>query len=418
LDLPAELIQLICSSLEADDVIHLGSTCKWLYHVCSDSLIWRTLAVVAENDQTVCRSLKKSYKQYYGWKQERKRRWKRGECDGYHLRGHTGRVFSTRIWGDDKVITSSDDGLIKVWSLKSRDCILTTQPSQQVAEQAALFDVHIDSQFADRVYALTFGGEIRALKMNLEKREHLTSMRTSELKHILREAQVSYKECVYKSDLVEKIIQRGVIPIVEVSRVLSLHQGPVVTMKSHRGVGVSCSFDGAINMWDLIKVYSKEEVTDEDLCIGTIHGHMSAVNSVSWDGSKIASGGNDTLIMVWDLAGGGVHERTLTGHTGWVWGVEQAFPLSPIYFSGGVDKVVKTWDLRIPNACVNTIDIFDGPVSGLSLQWNDYRLVTSCFDNYIRIFDIRNLPKCHKIDPDLDRITRISSNADRIEHKL
>jgi len=45
-------------------------------------------------------------------------------------------------------------------------------------------------------------------------------------------------------------------------------------MKTWDHVGVSCSFDGSILLWDLPQVYSPDNVPDESLSIGTIHGHM------------------------------------------------------------------------------------------------------------------------------------------------
>ena len=138
------------------------------------------------------------------------------------------------------------------------------------------------------------------------------------------------------------------------------------------------------------------------------------------------------------------------GHSGWVWGLEQPFPGSPVYFSSSVDETVRVWDLREEKPCVHVISEFHGAVAGISLNWEQQRLVSGGFDvgrfllllfffsfflfllsffsystirsllpydslqNFIRVFDIRNFSKQYKIDPSLERITRVTSNNNRI----
>ena len=91
--------------------------------------------------------------------------------------------------------------------------------------------------------------------------------------------------------------------------------------------------DTTVRVWDA--------ATGE--CVATIEGNSERVKSVAFspDGSRIASGGKDTTVRVWDAATGEC-VATLEGHSKDV--ISVAFsPDGSRIASGGGDKTVRVW---------------------------------------------------------------------------
>ncbi|MBV9020154.1 MAG: WD40 repeat domain-containing protein [Ktedonobacteraceae bacterium] len=76
----------------------------------------------------------------------------------------------------------------------------------------------------------------------------------------------------------------------------------------------------------------------------TYTGHPGYLSAVAWssDGQRIASGGTDKTIQVWDATNGG-NASTYNGHTDWVeevvWSPDRRY-----IASASKDKTVRVWD--------------------------------------------------------------------------
>jgi WD40 repeat protein len=111
-------------------------------------------------------------------------------------------------------------------------------------------------------------------------------------------------------------------------RIYNLNAG---NAKTENGV---VTLDGVHDSAVMIKELA--ETDDSVLCLG-----------LSTDGKKLAAGGCDRLVRVWDLSPGYANaklEQTIENHADWVFGVVFA-PDGKHLLTGSRDKTAKVWDL-------------------------------------------------------------------------
>ena len=125
-----------------------------------------------------------------------------------------------------------------------------------------------------------------------------------------------------------------------------------------------------------------------------LQGHTGWVRSVDVDPSNewFATGGNDRMIKVWDLASG-VLRVTLTGHTHNIRAV-RVHPQLKYLFSAGEDNMVKCWDLEQNKV----IRHYHGHLSGvycMDVHPTEHFLFTGSRDATVRMWDIRTRQCVH-----------------------
>jgi WD40 repeat protein/DNA-binding SARP family transcriptional activator len=143
------------------------------------------------------------------------------------------------------------------------------------------------------------------------------------------------------------------------SRALGPELAPRGAASQHPGETLEVSPDGAtvaVNGAIDVMLLDAATLTDRRLV-----GHTGLVQAVqfSHDGTRLASGSDDSTIIVWDVATASKVEQ-LTGHTGPVRSVAFA-PDDTTLYSAGEDRQLLVWDLRGDRRSIPRIASFPGP---------------------------------------------------------
>ncbi|KAB7493632.1 UNVERIFIED_CONTAM: hypothetical protein RMT77_015793 [Armadillidium vulgare] len=127
-----------------------------------------------------------------------------------------------------------------------------------------------------------------------------------------------------------------------------------------------------------------------------ISGHLGWVRCVAVEPGNewFATGSNDRIIKIWDLASGQL-KLSLTGHVSTVRGLAVS-PRHPYLFSCGEDKQVKCWDLEYNKV----IRHYHGHLSachGLALHPTIDVLISCGRDSTARVWDMRSKANIHTL---------------------
>ncbi|CAG2104783.1 unnamed protein product [Medioppia subpectinata] len=127
-----------------------------------------------------------------------------------------------------------------------------------------------------------------------------------------------------------------------------------------------------------------------------LSGHIGWVRCLTVEPGNewFASGSNDRIIKIWDLASGKL-KLSLTGHISGVRGLAVS-ARQPYLFSCGEDKMVKCWDLEYNKV----IRHYHGHLSGvytIALHPTIDILVTAGRDSVARVWDMRTKAQIHAL---------------------
>jgi WD40 repeat protein len=105
------------------------------------------------------------------------------------------------------------------------------------------------------------------------------------------------------------------------------------------------------------------------------------------DGSKLASGGKDGTVRVWDLSAPNAPPVPLGRHDATVRRVLFS-PDGRLLGSGGHDHSIRLWNMENPEALPVILPGHDGNVKSLAFSADSKYLVTGGEDNAVKIWDL------------------------------
>jgi WD40 repeat protein len=113
--------------------------------------------------------------------------------------------------------------------------------------------------------------------------------------------------------------------------------------------------------------------------------HSNWINAVaySFDNLKIATGGSDNKIKIWDTTGVLLH--TLVGHSGDVNSVKFSTDNLKL-FSASSDNTIRIWNVD-NGSCIDTIKVSSKDVNALEVSPDGNHIVSVSADNYIRTWN-------------------------------
>lgn len=137
----------------------------------------------------------------------------------------------------------------------------------------------------------------------------------------------------------------------------------------------------------------------------TFTGHTDAVMSAKFFdiNKKVASGGRDRVIKIWDLGRQQLIRNYLPGTT--VLDILDATEMASCFLSGHVRKEVHLWDERSSSSESQSFMTFEDKVTSLHEVPGTMQVLCSIADETLSLIDIRNMMELHSYSAEQFRIS-------------
>jgi RNA polymerase sigma factor (sigma-70 family) len=252
------------------------------------------------------------------------------------LKGHTGTVYSVAFSPDGKTLASASADTVKLWEVVTGKEMSTLKGRYPIAYSAGGKRLAFGSQDGDGTIVLW---DVAAATRNATLKGHTE-----------RVSSVAFSpdgKTLASASGKEETIKLWDIATGREYATLKGHNARLksVTFSPDGKMLASASMDQTIKLWDVATGTERATLKGHTGWKG-IPDTTGWVNSVAFspNGERVASGGVDETIKVWDVA----TRRALVtfwGHSGSVWSVAYG-PDGRTVASGSADKTIKLWDIN------------------------------------------------------------------------
>ncbi|KAG0374437.1 hypothetical protein BGX24_010402 [Mortierella sp. AD032] len=293
--------------------------------------------------------------------------WAQGVYSARELPGHTEGIYCIQFDGY-KVISGSRDTTIKIWDIRSGDCIRTY--SGHTASVLCL-------QY-DETRIVSGSSDTSILVWDLESGQILQRLDG----HVDSVLSVRFEKDIVVSCSKDRSVKIWKISTGQLLRTLRGHRAAVNAVQFSPESAAPSPFPGSPRLVvsasgdKTIKVWSFET----GKCLQTLEDHARGIACIQFEGNVVVSGSSDQTIRIWDLSTGKC-VQILTGHEGLVRTLQFA---GGRIISGSYDETIKVWDQASGQLL---IDLGGHSHRVFKLQFDDTKIVSCSQDQKIIIWD-------------------------------
>lgn len=338
--LPAEISAQILSYLDHRTLVNCERVARHWRDAATNPHVWR---LVFWNEHGPWRSKPgKDWKTLFVANMRLQARWQRADMSYKYISGHSDSVYCVQF-DDQKIITGSRDRTIRIWDIKTGECIRVL---------SSTLDASTISSHSGVVAPIAQHNFHTASVLCLQFDKHILVTGSSD------------NTCIVWS-----------LPDYNPIGRLAYHTAGVLDVCFDDKHIVSCSKDTTVCIWD----------RQTRRLIRQLSGHRGPVNAVAIRGRRIVSASGDALAKLWNLDTGECI-REFRGHRRGLACVQFSEDSTTIV-SGGNDQDIRVWDAQT-GECLKVLVGHKDLVRTLHLDSKNKRIISGSYDATVKVWGL------------------------------